>query len=363
MMSYDELKIKPSEILSRGKWNGLVEKVEARDQEILEALTITADKKIGIGTSSPAVALDIEGSIRLGNRPGGGNNLYLTDHTEAHHYIGVHNWWTEFVSHPNEGWRFKAKANKNPLLTIKARTGNVGIGTTEPRNMLHVKGNAGILNMEGKDHVYIEFFPLGVPAGRKGWLGFGGANIDKMAIVNESRAPLALGTNRNEMLFLRENGKIGIHTENPKSSLHIKGNAGILNLEGENHGYIQFYPDTFAKGRKAWLGFGSATTETFTIRNSFRNGKIDLHGELIFRTLTSRRSIPEFSRGSTKFNLKFKIDARKLSFGYGEIYGKSTFPLSPRPIDVKKKGLMIFLDGKLINFFESDESYFARLQP
>lgn len=53
--------------------------------------------------------------------------------------------------------------------------------------------------------------------------------------------------------------RLGIGTNSPQSPLHVKGNAAILNLEGDDQGFVQFYPKGFAAGRKGWLGFGDAS--------------------------------------------------------------------------------------------------------
>jgi hypothetical protein len=41
----------------------------------------------------------------------------------------------------------------------------------------------------------------------------------------------------------------------------------VLNLEGTNHAYVQFFPQTGAAGRKGWLGYGGVGSPTMTIRN------------------------------------------------------------------------------------------------
>jgi hypothetical protein len=60
--------------------------------------------------------------------------------------------------------------------------------------------------------------------------------------------------------------KLGIGTTSPAVALHVKQNGGSINVEGTDQSYIQFYPRG-AANRYAWLGFGSAGTNNFTIRN------------------------------------------------------------------------------------------------
>jgi hypothetical protein len=76
-------------------------------------------------------------------------------------------------------------------------------------------------------------------------------------------------------------GNVGIGTIDPKAKLHISGNAGILNLEGTDHAYIQWFPQGLANGRKAWVGFGGAGTSALTIQNDA--GRMHIHGtELLY---------------------------------------------------------------------------------
>jgi hypothetical protein len=70
-------------------------------------------------------------------------------------------------------------------------------------------------------------------------------------------------------------GNVGIGTTSPAVALHIKQNAGSLNLEGTDQAFIQFYPRTVANIRTAYVGIGSAGSNNFTIRND-DNGRLAL---------------------------------------------------------------------------------------
>lgn len=50
-----------------------------------------------------------------------------------------------------------------------------------------------------------------------------------------------------------------------KDGVSVTGNAGLLNLTGVDHSYIQFYPRGTAQGRNAWIGYGNAGSKTLTI--------------------------------------------------------------------------------------------------
>lgn len=49
-----------------------------------------------------------------------------------------------------------------------------------------IVGNAGALDLVGEDHVFVELFPKGRNGGRKGYLGFPGADINNIVITNEN---------------------------------------------------------------------------------------------------------------------------------------------------------------------------------
>ncbi|MFA5174924.1 MAG: hypothetical protein WC430_00660 [Patescibacteria group bacterium] len=73
-------------------------------------------------------------------------------------------------------------------------------------------------------------------------------------------------------------GFVGIGTASPEAKLHIVGNGGVLNLEGTDHAYIQFYPDGYAAGRKAYFGFPNSESNDITIYNEINGGNIVLDG-------------------------------------------------------------------------------------
>ncbi|MBL8881009.1 MAG: hypothetical protein JNG88_17985, partial [Phycisphaerales bacterium] len=82
--------------------------------------------------------------------------------------------------------QLQLRTNGNSTRMVVGDTGNVGIGNTSPQNKLHVTGNADALALEGTDHVYMEFYPDGYAAGRKGWAGYGSASSDHLYIRNEA---------------------------------------------------------------------------------------------------------------------------------------------------------------------------------
>jgi hypothetical protein len=106
---------------------------------------------------------------------------------------------------------------------VKAQT---GIGTTTPAVKLHVKSNGPILRLEGTDHTYMELYPQGSVT-RYGYIGFPSASSTQLTFMNQfTTGSMAFGTNGANKMLLNSDGKLGIGTSSPGTSLHIEnGNS------------------------------------------------------------------------------------------------------------------------------------------
>jgi hypothetical protein len=102
-----------------------------------------------------------------------------------------------------------------------------GIGTTAPAVKLHVKSNGSILRLEGSDHAYMELYPQGAST-RYGYIGYPNTNSTNLSFMNQfSTGLLAFGTNNTNRMWLNADGKLGLGTSLPTTSLHIE-NANIF---------------------------------------------------------------------------------------------------------------------------------------
>lgn len=190
--------------------------------------TFYNDGNVGIGTTDPSIKLSVEGGSDVNATDGG---ILLLGNLDGYN-IGLDN---------NE---IQARNNRNPSslhfnleggnTTFNRDGGNLGIGTTSPQHKLHIKGNAGILNLEGSTHTFMQFYPDGYLAGRKAWFGFGSATSNTLTMANEfADGGLNFRTNGvNNRMYINKDGNIGIGTAGPAARLNIFSDSDVNASDG-----------------------------------------------------------------------------------------------------------------------------------
>lgn len=140
--------------------------------------------------------------------------------------------------------------------------GSVGIGTTKPKAKLEVHGGA-IMPSAGNSVQSGIMFPKdpGGGSGDAAWIRYYSRSGENTTFE------IGTSNDKGDHIALMASGNVGIGTADPKAKLEVTGNAGVLNLVGKDHVYIQWYPDGASAGRKGWTGWGGKSATTFTIRN------------------------------------------------------------------------------------------------
>ncbi|MEN0045501.1 MAG: tail fiber protein [Bacteroidota bacterium] len=80
-----------------------------------------------------------------------------------------------------------------------------------------------------------------------------------------------------------EDGNLGVGTDSPQEEVHIKGEGSILNLEGDTHAFMEFYPDGYSSGRKGFLGYSSGSDGILLFQNEV--DKLQLRSNTALLTL------------------------------------------------------------------------------
>lgn len=263
------------EPLTVGDWMMYKDKVD----DLTDNIRIS-EGRVGIGSPDPhqTARLNVEGDLCLGEgAEGNGNKLMLTKHSNFH-YIRAHNWWTEFVSHSNEGWKFLDN-DLNVKLLVKADSGHVGIGIDTPKAPLHVAGGAEINHiLIGRKTTQLnypwEYETIGLSSPH--------SNL-RIQSPNSILFHTGIGANLKEnekkvSLAIAPNGRVGIGTENPSQELTVvRNDGGNVNLSLKNNSGHAL--DVFSGTTKAGLWSHGPRSLEFGTNGSGRM-IIDQHGNV-----------------------------------------------------------------------------------
>src|SRR5690606_18029639 len=108
----------------------------------------------------------------------------------------------------------------------------------------------------------------------------------------------------------RNAGNVGVGTATPQRKFHVSGNSGIMALEGTNHAYVEFYPDGYAAGRKAYFGFADAAINDMYFNNEFGTGvelTLGANGNVGINTTTGPASHKFEVNGNAKIGTSLDV--------------------------------------------------------
>jgi hypothetical protein len=221
------------------------------------AVVVTANRNVGIGITDPSAKLHVAGQAFVTTGGKSGSNTYLSLRSNDANSMEL-----QFGNVTNTAWQIQSVENSVTYrsLVLNPVGGNVGVGTTNPTVKFDVAGagqftaNGATLNLVGTDHSYIQWYPDGIAAGRKAYMGYPGNTVDHFTIENQIAGSVghivlqhggggaaavlvntatATGTASQSLQVSGGayiSGNVGIGTTNPLALLHVSGSA-ITNAE------------------------------------------------------------------------------------------------------------------------------------
>ena len=266
---------------------------------LISLLAYSASAQVGIGTSTPDSPLDIEAvdaAIDINNSDSSDDpkiNFQLTDVTTFS--IGVDNADSKF--------KIGTTAPATGTAVTVQSTGEVGIGTTSPQALLHIKQTTadayGVYVDDGTS--WISLVPnLATggynPISEAGDVGLFFSTDNNSAAVAGNGLVIAAHSTSSSGLKIEEDGKVGIGTATPTATLDVDGSA-IFN---ESHAAVDFRVEgdteanlLFVDGSADKIGIGTALPGTDLHINAFNDGfKVGNTSEtgLLYTTYESTKS-------------------------------------------------------------------------
>jgi hypothetical protein len=224
-------------------------------------MQITSSGNVGIGTSSPADKLQVNGTIQVADTTPAIklNDTNASNTTDLAAYVsfqinGTQNGWMGYGGSSNNHLTLKndngftALDGSSGILFLRNGTermridssGNVGIGTTSPGVKLQVGDSGDTSNYARVRTATADVYVGSNPSTTHIGINNGGKILQTLAY------PLAIGTTQNQELYLGANnaiiatlvdGKVGIGTTSPSEKLDVIGNIELtqhLKATGNN---------------------------------------------------------------------------------------------------------------------------------
>jgi hypothetical protein len=236
-----------------------------------EKMRIKSNGNVGINTTDPKTKLHVA-SANGSDTPTAGTatgGLFVSNTNKTY---GIN------MGVSGGGWSFiqGQRADGNTTLynlNLQPLGGNVGIGTTSPSELLHLRstGPARLLIEADSDNVtetdnaqIILKQDGGAVVGRLGYR----TNTNDLELLNEYSSNIYLGTSNSIRATLHANGNFGIGNSTPQAKLHVSN--GLLRTWSPSSGTSAIFESTVSNrnfvtltaANEAELWFGNASTQT-----------------------------------------------------------------------------------------------------
>ena len=185
-----------------------------------DRIIIGQDGKVGIGVPGPAEKLEVDGAIKIGTTSNTNAGTIRWTGTDFEGYTGSN--WVSLTSGGGGLWTDQGTYiySNNYNQFVITDTGNVGIGTTGPKERFHIGGTKGATFHDGGDKAlsWNAYY-------NAGWKYIGddfatqiytSYNKDKLYIRTAPSGIAGSAISWNDGVTIDSNGNVGIGTANPQ---------------------------------------------------------------------------------------------------------------------------------------------------
>lgn len=221
----------------------------------------STNNRVGIGTASPSVPLDVNGITRTANAyslsyPGvpGSTSAFGAGTISADSNWGMYFRAATGAAIADFAWVNGANTERMRITS----GGNVGIGTSSPDHVIHAYSstNGNLLNLQS--NVSGSFSQLTVDGSVANTIKLHAGYFDS----------LELGANDTTQITITSGGNVGIGTSSPSTKLHVSGSGAIFKLDGADGVQTNFVfrkEDTRSVTFPEWTIAHTANNEDFHI--------------------------------------------------------------------------------------------------
>jgi hypothetical protein len=292
-----------------------------------QAMTLDASGRLGIGKTSIAHPLDVNGIARFDAAAGAGRNTsFISRYSNDDNYTLT---LSQVVSSGLVQYSFDTKNNGTTYLNnLVLDRGNVGIGTISPTSRLHIYGTTDATQRIIAD---------GSGNNSSLHLNYNGSNVGfinsyqntELNIGTSVSAFVNFYTNNSERMRITSGGNVGIGSSNPQEKF-VVSNGSSLNIE-INPSYIQSFNRTSATYND--LSFFSSTFIVNTGTSPTERMRITSGGELLINTTSDAGDYKLQVNGNSYASGNIVITDTKLYYLRSDVTGE--YALQTRDLDFR----------------------------